>query len=60
MKPNQEKKKTRPYTLMGLSIGIERAFLLIGLISGAVHSTFGLNPMMTVGTVQSRVLIFSV
>ena len=35
MKPNHEKKKTRPYMLMGLKKGMERAFRLIGLISGA-------------------------
>jgi hypothetical protein len=34
-KPSQEKKKTRPYLLRGFSTGIERAFPLRGLSSGA-------------------------
>jgi hypothetical protein len=38
MKPSQEKKKVRPYLSTGLRTGIERAFLLIGLISGALHN----------------------
>lgn len=37
MKPNHEKKNTRPYMLRMLSAGIARAFLLIGLISGALY-----------------------
>jgi hypothetical protein len=37
-KPNQEKKKVRPYLLMGLRMGMDRAFLLIGLVSGALHN----------------------
>jgi hypothetical protein len=37
-KPNQEKKNVRPYLLMGFRTGIERAFLLMGLISGALHN----------------------
>ena len=44
MKPNQEKKNTRPYTVMGLSIGIDRAFLLIGLTSGVAQRREGLKP----------------
>ena len=36
-KPNQAKKKTRPYLLKGLSRGMERAFLLMGFTSGADH-----------------------
>lgn len=35
MNPNQEKKNTRPYTLIGLKKGTERAFRVIGLTSGA-------------------------
>lgn len=35
MNPNHAKKKTRPYLLNGLSIGTVRAFLVIGLTSGA-------------------------
>jgi hypothetical protein len=38
MKPDQEKKNVRPYLSMGLSMGMERAFLLMGLISGALHN----------------------
>lgn len=39
MKPNQEKKKVRPYVVdMGLRKGIERAFWLIGFTSGARQS----------------------
>lgn len=38
MKPNQEKKNVRPYLSTGLRTGMERAFLLIGLISGAAHN----------------------
>jgi hypothetical protein len=38
MKPDQEKKKVRPYLSTGLRMGIERAFLLMGLTSGALHS----------------------
>jgi hypothetical protein len=37
MKPIHEKKKTRPYGSVGLRIGTERAFLLIGLTSGALQ-----------------------
>jgi hypothetical protein len=45
MKPNHEKKNTRPWTLViGLSKGIDRALLLMGLTSGCVHISFGLKP----------------
>ena len=36
-KPNQEKKKTRPYWLNGFKAGMVRAFLLMGLTTGADH-----------------------
>jgi hypothetical protein len=39
--PHQEKKKTRPYTLNGFKPGIDLAFLLIGLTSGALKRTRG-------------------
>ena len=35
MKPNQEKKKTRPYLLTGFRIGTCRALPVMGLTSGA-------------------------
>ena len=39
MNPNQEKKKTLPYTLeTGLKNGIDLAFLLTGLTSGDFQS----------------------
>lgn len=41
--PNQEKKNTRPYILMGLNPGIERAFRLTGLTTGALHNVVGSN-----------------
>jgi len=37
MKPNQEKKNTRPYMLMGLSAGIDSALRLTGFTLGARH-----------------------
>ncbi len=37
MKPNHEKKKTLPYMLIGFRAGIDRAFLLMGLTSGALY-----------------------
>jgi hypothetical protein len=37
--PNQEKKNTRPYMLMTFRMGTERALWLIGLTSGASHSS---------------------
>lgn len=36
--PNQANVNTRPYILMGLSPGIERAFRLTGLTTGALHN----------------------
>lgn len=45
MKPNHEKKKTLPYLLNGLRIGIDRALPLTGLISGACQRVAMLNPM---------------
>lgn len=41
-KPNQEKNQTRPYILIGLRPGIDRALWLIGLTSGALKSSIGL------------------
>jgi len=35
MKPNHEKKNTRPYMLMGLKRGIARALRVMGFTSGA-------------------------
>lgn len=46
MKPNQEKKKTRPWTHRTLNIGTVLAFLLIGLHSGEVQRVAQLKPMM--------------
>jgi len=46
MKPNQAKLKTLPYLLKGLRIGIERAFPLTGLMSGACHRVATLKPMI--------------
>jgi hypothetical protein len=46
MKPDQEKKNVRPYLLRGFSIGIERAFKLIGLTSGFLHRWDGLKPIL--------------
>ena len=37
-KPNQAKKKTRPYMLKGFKPGMERALRLTGLTTGAFHS----------------------
>jgi hypothetical protein len=45
-KPRYEKKKTRPYLLIGLKTGIDRAFLLYGLSSGADQSVFREKPML--------------
>lgn len=44
--PNHEKKKTRPYLLTGFRAGIERAFWLMGLISGCAHRYEALKPMI--------------
>lgn len=52
MNPNQEKKKTRPYRLRGFRPGIERAFRLTGLTSGALQRIVGSN-MMYVYTVYT-------
>lgn len=56
MKPNHEKKKTRPYLLMGLNIGTERAFLLIGLTSGAEYMALK-RPMVCVYRVRYGVSV---
>lgn len=37
IKPNHEKKKTRPYLLKGFRTGTVRAFLLMGLTSGSEY-----------------------
>ena len=50
-KPNQLKKNTRPYMLMTLKNGIDRAFPFIGLTSGALKSTVGLNILLDVKVV---------
>jgi hypothetical protein len=42
-KPHQEKKNTLPYWLTGFSTGMDLAFLLMGLMVGAVQSTEGEN-----------------
>lgn len=39
MNPNHAKVNTLPYTLTGLSAGIERAFWLTGFTSGAFHKS---------------------
>ena len=46
MNPSHAKKKTRPYLLKGLRTGIDRAFPLTGLISGACQRVATLNPMV--------------
>ncbi len=46
MNPNQEKKNTRPYMLMGLKKGIDRAFRLIRFTSGADQRSESLSPMV--------------
>jgi len=43
-KPSHEKKNVRPYLLNGLRTGTDLAFLLMGLISGALQRWWGLNP----------------
>ena len=43
MNPIQEKKKTRPQGSIGLSIGIDLAFLLTGLTSGETKRSFSLE-----------------
>jgi hypothetical protein len=42
-KPHHEKKNTLPYWLTGFSSGIDLAFLLMGLMTGAVQRTEGEN-----------------
>jgi hypothetical protein len=49
MKPNHEKKKTRPWMLITLNRGTERALWLIGLSSGAFQSNAGLKPTIFIG-----------
>lgn len=39
MNPNHANVNTLPYTLAGLSAGIERAFWLTGFTSGAFHKS---------------------
>ena len=46
MKPNHEKKNTRPYTLIGFKPGMDRALRLTGLTTGACHRTAGLNMLI--------------
>ena len=56
-KPNHEKKNTRPYMLMTFRMGTERALWLIGLTSGAFHSsatlTMLLKPRLAAVSVRS-------
>lgn len=47
-KPRYEKKKTLPYLSTGLKTGMDFAFLLIGLISGALQSCLSWNPMLKI------------
>jgi hypothetical protein len=47
-KPIHEKKKTRPYLLTGLKTGIDLAFLLYGLRSGAAQSLFTAKPIVKI------------
>jgi hypothetical protein len=47
-KPIHEKKKTLPYWLTGLSTGIDLAFLLYGLSSGAAQSLFTAKPILKI------------
>ena len=46
-KPNHEKKNTRPYMLITLKKGIERALWLTGFTAGALKSTPRSNMMAT-------------
>ena len=48
MNPNHEKKKTRPYTLTTLKNGMDRAFRLTGLTSGAAYKWASLRPIVKV------------
>jgi hypothetical protein len=54
MKPNQEKKNTRPWTLITLNRGTERALWLIGLSSGLLQSNAGLKPTIFIGQTWLR------
>jgi hypothetical protein len=47
-KPIHEKKKTRPYWLTGFRTGMDLAFLLYGLSSGAAQSLFTEKPMLKI------------
>ena len=47
MKPNQEKKNTRPCILITLNSGIERALPLTGLSSGFANNIIGLKPILS-------------
>lgn len=47
MNPNQAKLNTRPYLLNGLSMGIDRALPLIGLMAGACHSVLMSKPIVS-------------
>ena len=49
MNPNHEKKKTRPWILITLNRGTERALWLMGLSSGALQSKAGLKPTILIG-----------
>lgn len=47
MNPSHEKKNTRPYGSIGLRMGIDLAFLLMGFTSGETKSNLrGLRPML--------------
>lgn len=56
-KLNQEKKKTLPYTLMGLKNGKVRALRLIGLMSGAVKSDF--HPFTALGPGRTELAVMA-
>ena len=49
MNPNHEKKKTRPWILITLNRGTERALWLMGLSSGDLQSKAGLKPTILIG-----------
>jgi hypothetical protein len=54
MKPNHEKKKVRPYVVeMGLKKGIDRAFWLTGLTSGARQRSEKVSILKVVVLVKS-------
>lgn len=55
MKPNHEKKKTRPYLLKGLRIGIVSAFLLTGLTRGAFQKVVMSKPIVLAGLCDDEV-----